>query len=1163
MKQRKRWLSLAAAPFGLMAISMIVMGLFTPAPAMAASYTCQQGGNPPPASVTGDAFISESGACTLSGVTATGDITVSAGGTISAQTLSAGASISVTTSTGNITTGALTSNTNGSNGNILVQGPSNVSTGAITTSGGSGYGAVQIDANTNGGGAVFNIGGGGSNGVNGSIITSATTGGGSDPNFVRGGVFITNGNASSTGGITVQSMSNIQVTASASRSGIIFLNAQNGTLTLPTGTLSANGSSGQMAGVIGLLAKTITTADGTVISASQELAVTGSNHFAAIAATTVNVTGTNGLQVHADGNGGAGQAFSWLLPKGSVSISSNNDFHNLTWTLNSTGLFVTNAPMTVTGAAPFAMSANGDHSRVLVSGYPMTFSNTDVTIQARGAIDHEVDIGYSGALNGSVQFKLTGTGTATIDANGLNGAGGRVQVFGDKFTWNAPNINISANGPASGNGDSGSLFISSSALTLKTSSKAKITADAAIAGTGNSLTGATPAILFYPGTPNITVGNVNGSYSFSAKGGGTSGNGGEITINPNPGTITFKGNGAANPIVNVSAPGTTGNAGKVTFYTSTFAVTGNNARITANGGTTSGNGGEIHLFGNGTIDVGTGANALSFSATASGASNSTSNMAGTIEIAYATTLTADGPSFILTTGGNAGGGVVNVHDIGTITVTHTLKTEAHGNGKGGSITLNQTGYNTMTLDDATISASGKCNGSGDCGVVNISGPAKITAQAATIKADGFSGSNAGKVNIIGNTDSIDISGALISATVAAGNGNGGFVNISNNATIIDGVLNVANGANIHADGHGTGNGGQIRVTTGTNPGQGLVIAVGVASFTAQGGTNGEGGIVIIPTLQQMGANLFYQVNTYIKVSSGSGLTSASAFGGSISINGATCQRTLTTYAWPKFYWNCVNPGSPSGLDSQPAMDASTRIPGGIQAQQVNSNIYVFLDIAQYAQFFGWTQPADTAGITFAEPNSIVDITVEENTTFQSGYGSLTSSQLTESIIHEIGHASDFLSGLPSTSAGYNQSILDDQTYLNAAGGGQPCVAGSLGPLNGVIDNITQAQFCSSGGTGGTLNNPGGIYTGKTNSQIVAISTYLFAPKVINGNSGYPELYAQAFAYQDYVRGLANQTDFPFTATANGLFKKGYFQCAQAIGASLAGVAYGPPSYSCN
>jgi hypothetical protein len=89
-----------------------------------------------------------------------------------------------------------------------------------------------------------------------------------------------------------------------------------------------------------------------------------------------------------------------------------------------------------------------------------------------------------------------------------------------------------------------------------------------------------------------------------------------------------------------------------------------------------------------------------------------------------------------------------------------------------------------------------------------------------------------------------------------------------------------------------------------------------------------------------------------------------------------------------------------------------------------------------------------------------------------------------------------------------------------------------------------------------LNNPNGIYTGKTNSQIAALSQ----PGIFGKNS---EIYAQAFAYQDYVRTLSNQTGFFLTEVANGLFQKGFYQCAQAVGASGAGVTFGPPSYSCN
>jgi hypothetical protein len=83
----------------------------------------------------------------------------------------------------------------------------------------------------------------------------------------------------------------------------------------------------------------------------------------------------------------------------------------------------------------------------------------------------------------------------------------------------------------------------------------------------------------------------------------------------------------------------------------------------------------------------------------------------------------------------------------------------------------------------------------------------------------------------------------------------------------------------------------------------------------------------------------------------------------------------------------------------------------------------------------------------------------------------------------------------------------------------------------------------------------GIYTSKTNSQIAAISQ----PGIFGKNL---EIYAQAFAYQSYVILLTNQTGYPLTETADGLLKKGFYQCAQSVGAQLAGQPY-TPAYSCN
>jgi hypothetical protein len=240
-------------------------------------------------------------------------------------------------------------------------------------------------------------------------------------------------------------------------------------------------------------------------------------------------------------------------------------------------------------------------------------------------------------------------------------------------------------------------------------------------------------------------------------------------------------------------------------------------------------------------------------------------------------------------------------------------------------------------------------------------------------------------------------------------------------------------------------------------------------------------------------------------------------------------------------------------------------PAGLQAAQTeaNNNIYVFTNVANFTSFFKFAQPLDAAGYTFGEAiTSIVDSSIFENTTFPAptGYAPLSPNQLRETTLHELGHATDAVSNFPSTKGPYLTAIADDNTYLDSAGGGSACVAGGTGPFNGVIDVSTQAQFCSSNGTGGTL--VGTKYNGKTNSQIAAASTYFFTTQTIPTiGTGYVELYAQSFAYMTYVQTLTNQTSFPFTVTVNGLLKKNFYQCAKYTAAQLAGLPY-TPSYSC-
>jgi hypothetical protein len=143
-----------------------------------------------------------------------------------------------------------------------------------------------------------------------------------------------------------------------------------------------------------------------------------------------------------------------------------------------------------------------------------------------------------------------------------------VSLFGDKFTFNAPTFNINANGPTSGNGDGGTVYVGSSALTLSQTSKMTVTANAASAAgaTGNAVlgdvsTGAPKAILFYPGPVNLNIGTAAnvGQVSFAAKGGTAGGNGGTIVISSDP--VNIK---TANA-VNASAMAGNGDGGEIFF----------------------------------------------------------------------------------------------------------------------------------------------------------------------------------------------------------------------------------------------------------------------------------------------------------------------------------------------------------------------------------------------------------------------------------------------------------------------------------------------------------------------------------------------------------------------------------------------------------------------
>lgn len=617
MKQRKRWLGLAAAPFAL-----AFLAFAQPAHAQSGPYIGNCAGLPN--HVTGDAIVNDTncvvdtggtlvvdGTLTIdadsvdvkSEIQSMGKVTIRTNGggelklrkkassqnndillqaatnRVETKGLEAGNSVQVDAGLlgaegatwdikvdGTIIVNKIQSNQSPDvHANVLLRAAGPINTKTIRTDGGLGAsasiksGGVQIEAYRNGGtapnGAEFVIGGtGAANGVNGDIITGSTVGGGTSPSNVIGGLYVTMGGPTSTGAIRVADMSAIRVRATQSRSGFIIFNANAGTIYLPEGNLNSSGdtTNNTGAGLIFLLAKTLDTQPGTVISANQTDTAAGTGHQIFICVETLKYrgNGTDGLKILNDGNGGGG-FFSLvnISPKGYLvpgMLTSNVNQMPWTFTLSS-GELAKDGALTLDGTegnASLVLRADGNTAAVNVSGYPLTFSGGDVTVRSRGQTLHRINVGFFGTVNGVREgLTVNNTGNWILDANAEPGsqaaAGGIVQVFADKTTFKAPIQRIQAEGPATGDGDGGTIYFKTSFTELADTAKAQFEANAAAVGKGNAvfkpLTDVNGHAITFDtkdaksgDSPLLVFGKSD--FSFSANGGQGGGNAGSIKI---------------------------------------------------------------------------------------------------------------------------------------------------------------------------------------------------------------------------------------------------------------------------------------------------------------------------------------------------------------------------------------------------------------------------------------------------------------------------------------------------------------------------------------------------------------------------------------------------------------------------------------------------------
>ncbi len=427
----------------------------------------------------------------------------------------------------NITVGNIKTTTYGS---VIVVAQGNLQLGDVEAA--TGYN-VNIKAHASGGNSNLEIGSAGAN----KITKITVKGSANDQTYASSIVYVTNGNASSTGNLTLSDAAKISNASGSGKPGHIFLNAQSGTLTMPGATVASDGSGANHGGVIALLANTVSFGANAVVSATDPTA-SGGLHGVAIAAQTVN---HSGLTLRGDGNG-VDQWFTGyveLVPQGAITITESTDpasmwiyGHNIDHT--KTG----NITYAGTGSSAFTASAQGNNTRVYVFATKSTFSGGAATFDARGASTHTINFTTTGTGSGSDGIVFSGTGAVTLDASATaGGTGGNISLIVDKVVMDAPSIAVNANGPTSGNGNGGEIYAyTANGFALNASSTASFTANAASSGTGNAIYSdpasySPKAISLYAGWSNsVKIGTGAGQFSFSANGGLNGGDAGAAII---------------------------------------------------------------------------------------------------------------------------------------------------------------------------------------------------------------------------------------------------------------------------------------------------------------------------------------------------------------------------------------------------------------------------------------------------------------------------------------------------------------------------------------------------------------------------------------------------------------------------------------------------------
>jgi hypothetical protein len=385
--------------------------------------------------------------------------------------------------------------------------------------------------------SAFNLGSTvGTNFVNGTLSADGGASG------AGGSIFVTNGG---TGGITLVSTANLSVVSNLGPGGTILLGTENGTLTIPTGTIDVDSANGG-GGFITLTGNVIVTTGGAVtLSADAGLAGSGGT----ISVTSLATTGAGGdlsigtqFIVTADGISGSGGIVSFSAG-GNLTVDPVGALSANPTVAGSGGQYLLEAGTSSTGgnlfidgsfAADALVGGNGGTlSLISNSATTFVFGAGATTNGVNGNSLSAVGVGAAGA-GGTITIRNNGTGGVTVlpgamtTVTATGGNGGTVEYFSPNGTITAPGGTLSVDGAGAGDSNGGNVTFSAVALIITGPLPLTLSANAVNGGNGGEIKVETRGA-----TSDLVVNDVAGGLVLSAtggSGGSLTGDGGKITV---------------------------------------------------------------------------------------------------------------------------------------------------------------------------------------------------------------------------------------------------------------------------------------------------------------------------------------------------------------------------------------------------------------------------------------------------------------------------------------------------------------------------------------------------------------------------------------------------------------------------------------------------------